>query len=103
MADQQDQSSSGGSVEKASASADASKRGKSTASGYRKRHNSNNIQISLEEKRRRQSGAEVYPLYLNTNPTTSSARVASTHHKVDDKKSDKSHGSVVDYHSGKIS
>lgn len=67
MADQQDQSSSGGSVEKASASADASKirvkgfsAGFATSnatsnSGYRKRHSSGEAPGNLEEKRRRQN------------------------------------------------
>ncbi|XP_003424889.1 E3 ubiquitin-protein ligase TRIP12 isoform X4 [Nasonia vitripennis] len=67
MADQQDQSSSGGSVEKASASADASKlKGKSSSSGgsssYRKRQNNNAIQVTLEEKRRRSTIADSQPL-----------------------------------------
>ncbi|XP_020285612.1 E3 ubiquitin-protein ligase TRIP12 isoform X2 [Pseudomyrmex gracilis] len=54
MADQQDQLSSGGSVEKASASADTSKpRGKSS-SGYRKRQSAA-ILDTVEEKRRRQT------------------------------------------------
>lgn len=58
MADQQDQSLSGGSVEKASASADTSKvKGKSFSSGgssgYRKRQNNNAVQVNFEEKRRR--------------------------------------------------
>lgn len=59
MADQQDHLSSGGSVAKANASADTSKsKGKSSSSsggssGYRKRHNSA-VQVSVEEKRRRQ-------------------------------------------------
>lgn len=63
MADQQDQSLSGGSVEKASAPADASKQeGKSISeaisggnSGYRKRQSSGETQGTTEEKRRRQT------------------------------------------------
>ncbi|XP_043792356.1 E3 ubiquitin-protein ligase TRIP12 isoform X2 [Apis laboriosa] len=59
MADQQDQLSSGGSVETASASADTSKvRGKSSSSGssgYRKRQSTGSIPITVEEKRRRQT------------------------------------------------
>lgn len=60
MADQQDQSSSGGSsVEKASAAADTSKfKGKgssSGSSGYRKRQNTGTITDTVEEKRRRQT------------------------------------------------
>ncbi|CAD1473652.1 unnamed protein product [Heterotrigona itama] len=59
MADQQDQSSSGGSVETASASADTSKvRGKSSSSGssgYRKRQSTGSIPVTVEEKRRRQT------------------------------------------------
>lgn len=64
MADQQDQSSSGGSVEKASASADTSKpKGKSSGSGghSRKRHNNNPVQATLEEKRRRQQADHPQP------------------------------------------
>ncbi|KAK9309424.1 hypothetical protein QLX08_000908 [Tetragonisca angustula] len=59
MADQQDQLSSGGSVETASASADTSKvRGKSSSSGssgYRKRQSTGSIPVTVEEKRRRQT------------------------------------------------
>ncbi|XP_067205522.1 E3 ubiquitin-protein ligase TRIP12 isoform X2 [Linepithema humile] len=62
MADQQDQSSSGGSVEKASASADTSKpKGKSSSSGssgYRKRQSTGAISDTVEEKRRRQATGE---------------------------------------------
>lgn len=62
MADQQDQSSSGGSVEKASASADTSKpKGKSSSSGssgYRKRQSTGAISDTVEEKRRRQAIGE---------------------------------------------
>lgn len=57
MADQQDQSSLGGSVEKASASADASKlRGKSSGtSSNRKRQSTPTVVGALGEKRRRQT------------------------------------------------
>lgn len=56
MADQQDQLSSGGSVETVSASADTSKlRGKSSSSGYRKRQSTGSIPVTVEEKRRRQT------------------------------------------------
>ncbi|XP_012262232.2 E3 ubiquitin-protein ligase TRIP12 isoform X2 [Athalia rosae] len=59
MADQQDQSSSGGSVEKASASADTSKQGvksfSGASSGYRKRQSSGEAPAISEEKRRRQT------------------------------------------------
>ncbi|CAK9822921.1 E3 ubiquitin-protein ligase TRIP12 [Anthophora retusa] len=59
MADQQDQLSSGGSVETANASADTSKvRGKSSSSGssgYRKRQSTGSIPVTVEEKRRRQT------------------------------------------------
>lgn len=59
MADQQDHLSSGGSVEKASASADTSKvRGKSSSSSsssYRKRQSTGIITETVEEKRRRQA------------------------------------------------
>ncbi|XP_043275356.1 E3 ubiquitin-protein ligase TRIP12 isoform X3 [Venturia canescens] len=61
MADQQDQSSSGGSVEKASASADTSKqpRGKGSAStGYRKRQGTGSVTLTLAEKRRKQLNGE---------------------------------------------
>ncbi|XP_023287946.1 E3 ubiquitin-protein ligase TRIP12 isoform X3 [Orussus abietinus] len=65
MADQQDQSSSGGSVEKASASADTSKqRGKSSGSagtGNRKRQNSSAVPVTFEEKRRRQAIGDLHP------------------------------------------
>lgn len=56
MADQQDQSSLGGSVEKASASADASKlRGKNISSGSsRKRQGTSTLVATLGEKRRKQ-------------------------------------------------
>ena len=77
MADQQDQSSSGGSVEKASASADTSKlRGKSSSSGnsgYRKRQNSGAIPAILEEKRRKQSIGESQSLQLLQGLGTSSS------------------------------
>lgn len=59
MADQQDQSLSGGSVEKANTSADTSKlHGKGSSagggsSGYRKRHNNHPVQNNFEEKRRK--------------------------------------------------
>ncbi|KAK0097330.1 hypothetical protein PV326_002415 [Microctonus aethiopoides] len=58
MADQQDQSSLGGSVEKTSASADASKlRGKSgSTAGYRKRQSSaSTVVATFSEKRRKQT------------------------------------------------
>lgn len=57
MADQQDQSSLGGSVEKASASADASKlRGKSSSTtAYRKRQGTVAVVATLAEKRRKQT------------------------------------------------
>ncbi|XP_044596303.1 E3 ubiquitin-protein ligase TRIP12 isoform X1 [Cotesia glomerata] len=55
MADQQDQSSLGGSVEKASASADASKlRGKNSSAGSRKRQGTTTVVATLGEKRRKQ-------------------------------------------------
>ncbi|XP_047369481.1 E3 ubiquitin-protein ligase TRIP12 isoform X3 [Vespa velutina] len=64
MADQQDQLLSGGSVEKASASAGTSKiRGKSSGSGtsgYRKRQSSS-IPVPVEEKRRRQTIGDPQP------------------------------------------
>lgn len=79
MADQQDQLSSGGSVEKASASADTSKpRGKNSSSGssnYRKRQNTGAISDTVEEKRRRQA--------IN-DPQTSQVHTAHSHaHPID--------------------
>ncbi|XP_028050916.1 E3 ubiquitin-protein ligase TRIP12 isoform X4 [Monomorium pharaonis] len=75
MADQQDQLSSGGSVEKASASADTSKlRGKGSSggtSGYRKRQCTGAIPDSVEEKRRRQTAVG--------DPQTSQADVGIAH------------------------
>ncbi|KAH0952208.1 hypothetical protein HN011_000677 [Eciton burchellii] len=74
MADQQDQLSSGGSVEKASASADTSKpRGKNSSSGssnYRKRQNTSAITDTVEEKRRRQ---------IINDPQTSQVHTAHAH------------------------
>ncbi|XP_017891758.1 E3 ubiquitin-protein ligase TRIP12 isoform X1 [Ceratina calcarata] len=58
MADQQDQLSSGGSVETANALANTSKvRGKSSSSGssYRKRQSTGSIPVTVEEKRRRET------------------------------------------------
>ncbi|XP_043464395.1 E3 ubiquitin-protein ligase TRIP12 isoform X1 [Leptopilina heterotoma] len=78
MADQQDQSSSGGSVEKASASADTSKlRGKSSSSGSsgnRKRQNSAAVPITLEEKRRKQTIGEPQTLQVLQGTSSSSQR-----------------------------
>ncbi|XP_018399273.1 PREDICTED: E3 ubiquitin-protein ligase TRIP12 isoform X3 [Cyphomyrmex costatus] len=71
MADQQDQLSSGGSVEKASASADTSKsRGKSSSSGsssYRKRQSTGAIPDSVEEKRRRQTNSDPQTSHVDSN------------------------------------
>lgn len=71
MADQQDQLSSGGSVEKASASADTSKlRGKSSnsgSSGYRKRQSTGAIPDSVEEKRRRQTTGDPQTSQVDSN------------------------------------
>ncbi|KMR01401.1 putative e3 ubiquitin-protein ligase trip12-like protein [Lasius niger] len=71
MADQQDQLSSGGSVEKASASADTSKlRGKSSSSGssgYRKRQNTGAISDTVEEKRRRQATGDPQAAQVDSN------------------------------------
>lgn len=73
MADQQDQLSSGGSVEKASASADTSKlRGKSSSggsSGYRKRQSTGAIPDSVEEKRRRQTTGDPQTSQVDSNTT----------------------------------
>lgn len=78
MADQQDQSSSGGSVEKVSASADTSKlRGKSSSSGTsgnRKRQNSAAVPITLEEKRRKQTIGEPQTLQVLQGTSSSSQR-----------------------------
>lgn len=71
MADQQDQLSSGGSVEKASASADTSKpRGKNSSSGssnYRKRQNTGAIPDTVEEKRRRQTISDPQTSQVHSN------------------------------------
>lgn len=71
MADQQDQLSSGGSVEKASASADTSKlRGKgssSGSSGYRKRQSTGTISDTVEEKRRRQTTGDPQASQVDSN------------------------------------
>ncbi|KAG7202648.1 hypothetical protein KM043_009824 [Ampulex compressa] len=97
MADQQDQLLSGGSVEKASASADTSKlRGKSSSSGsssYRKRQSTGTIPVTVEEKRRRQTIGDPQPSQVFNN--TSSHR-----HSTDSSKAEsrargerRSHGS----------
>lgn len=79
MADQQDQLSSGGSVEKASASTDAFKaKGKGSNSGlgassYRKRLNANAGQTIVEEKRRKQSSECQSPQLATCNLQRQSA------------------------------
>lgn len=82
MADQQDQSLSGGSVEKANASADTSKlRGKSSSSGSsgnRKRHNSGAVPITLEEKRRKQTVGEPQPLQILQGTSSTSSSLSSS-------------------------
>lgn len=104
MADQQDQLSSGGSVEKASASTDTSKvRGKSSSSGssgYRKRQNTGAIPDSVEEKRRRQTAGD---------PQTSQVDSGTAHaHSIDSSKGEgrirgerRSHGAGVESYPGK--
>lgn len=103
MADQQDQSSSGGSVEKASAAADTSKvRGKgssSGSSGYRKRQNTGTISDTVEEKRRRQTTGD---------PQTSQVVSNTAHtHSIDSSKGEgrlrgerRSHGSGLESYPG---
>lgn len=102
MADQQDQLSSGGSVEKASASADTSNlRGKSSSSGssgYRKRQSTGAIPDSVEEKRRRQTG----------DPQTSQVDSNTAHtHSIDSSKGEgrirgerRSHGASLESYPG---
>lgn len=103
MADQQDQSSSGGSVEKASAAADTSKvRGKGSSSGYsgyRKRQSTSAISDTVEEKRRRQ---------ITGDPQTSQVNTAHTH-SIDSSKGEvrlrgerRSHGAGLEPYSGTI-
>lgn len=103
MADQQDQLSSGGSVEKASASADTSKpRGKSSSSGssgYRKRQSTGAIPDSVEEKRRRQTTGD---------PQTSQVDGNTAHtHSIDSSKGEgrirgerRSHGAGLESYPG---
>jgi len=104
MADQQDQLSSGGSVEKASASADTSKlRGKSSSSGssgYRKRQSTGAIPDSVEEKRRRQT--------TGGDPQTSQVDSNTAHtHSIDSSKGEgrirgerRSHGAGLESYPG---
>lgn len=106
MADQQDQLSSGGSVEKASASADTSKsRGKGSSSGsssYRKRQSTGAIPDSVEEKRRRQT---------TSDPQTSQVDSNTPHtHSIDSSKGEgrirgerRSHGAGLESYSGNYS
>lgn len=103
MADQQDQSSSGGSVEKASAAADTSKvRGKSSSSGYsgyRKRQSTSAISDTVEEKRRRQ---------ITGDPQTSQVVSNTAHtHSIDSSKGEvrlrserRSHGAGLESYPG---
>lgn len=102
MADQQDQSSSGGSVETASASADTSKvRGKSSSSGssgYRKRQSTGSIPITVEEKRRRQTigDPQSSEVFDNTSCKHSSDSVVQS----ESKSECKSHGSGLESYLG---
>lgn len=105
MADQQDQSSSGGSVEKASAAADTSKvRGKGSSSGYsgyRKRQSTSAIADTVEEKRRRQ---------ITGDPQTSQIVSNTAHtHSIDSSKGEvrlrgerRSHGAGLESYPGII-
>lgn len=102
MADQQDQSSSGGSVEKASAVADTSKvRGKGSSSGYRKRQSTSAISDTVEEKRRRQ---------ITGDPQTSQVVSNTAHtHSIDSSKGEvrlrgerRSHGAGLESYAGII-
>lgn len=71
MADQQDHTLSGGSVEKASASADTSKpRGKSNGGSGNRKRQSSVISASVEEKRRRQAEEEVQSQQPTQNTST---------------------------------
>ncbi|KAF3427646.1 hypothetical protein E2986_08391 [Frieseomelitta varia] len=97
MADQQDQSSSGGSVETASASADTSKvRGKSSSSGssgYRKRQSTSSIPVTVEEKRRRQTIGDPQSSEVFNN---TSCKHSSDSTGIRTKSEFKSHGSGLD-------
>lgn len=95
MADQQDQSSLGGSVEKASASADASKlRGKSSSTtGYRKRQSTGTVVAALAEKRRRQTDPQTSQISTVTNTHRRSIDSTKTDNKA--KGDRKGHGGSV--------
>lgn len=95
MADQQDQSSLGGSVEKASASADASKlRGKSSSTtGYRKRQSTGTVVATLAEKRRRQTDPQTSQISIVTNTHRRSIDSTKTDNKA--KGDRKGHGGSV--------
>lgn len=95
MADQQDQSSLGGSVEKASASADASKlRGKSSSTtGYRKRQSTGTVVATLAEKRRRQTDPQTSQISTVTNTHRRSIDSTKTDNKA--KGDRKGHGGSV--------
>lgn len=83
MADQQDQSLLGGPVEKASASADASKlRGKSSCtSSYRKRQNTGVTNTTLTEKRRR----KIEPQTTTSSSSTTVERRSTDSTKIEGK------------------
>lgn len=95
MADQQDQSLSGGSVEKANASADTSShRGKSSGSGtsgYRKRQSG--IPVPVEEKRRRQTIGDPQSSSVINNTSTHRHSLDSTKGEDNTKSERKGHGS----------
>lgn len=101
MADQQDQFSSGGSVETASASADTSKvRGKSSSSGssgYRKRQSTGSIPVTVEEKRRRQTVGDPQSSEVFNN---TSCKHSSDSTGIRTKSEFKSHGSGLESYLG---
>ncbi|XP_033337253.2 E3 ubiquitin-protein ligase ctrip isoform X1 [Megalopta genalis] len=103
MADQQDQLSSGGSVETADASAGTSKpRGNSSSSsssGYRKRQSTGSISDTVEEKRRRENIDNPQTSQVFNN--TSYENKADTFEKVGKARGDnKSHGSGLESYLG---
>lgn len=106
MADQQDQSSSGGSVEKASAAADTSKvRGKGSSSGYsgyRKRQNTSAISDTVEEKRRRQITGDPQTSQVVSNNTAHTFSIDSSKGEVRFRGEQRNHGAGLESYSGII-
>ncbi|XP_066594446.1 E3 ubiquitin-protein ligase TRIP12 isoform X2 [Prorops nasuta] len=96
MADQQDQLSSGGSVEKASASADTSKIIEQSSSsgntGYRKRQSSG-IPVAVEEKRRRHTAGNLENSQINKGTSAQKHSVDSSKGDERTRGEDKGHGS----------